>query len=169
MSQYRPPEGGVSNNLVVLFSASSEKTYNKLFLAALEWGTARYRRTHYVRRQRFARIPTVPPQCLSDPSRLKTIRFYYADDRPLEKASSLSVDYRVRHNESLIIVETDEESSMERHALANTLALLASFATQKRRSLVSLPQDDDLMTLASLFTRHLYNLDDEGRLLKVTR
>uniref|UniRef100_A0A183F9I4 FERM domain-containing protein n=1 Tax=Heligmosomoides polygyrus TaxID=6339 RepID=A0A183F9I4_HELPZ len=104
---------------------------------------------------------------LSDPSRLKTIRFYYADDRPLEKASSLSVDYRVRHNESLIIVETDEESSMERHALANTLALLASFATQKRRSLVSLPQDDDLMTLASLFTRHLYNLDDEGRLLKL--
>ncbi|KAK6742646.1 hypothetical protein RB195_010106 [Necator americanus] len=109
--------------------------------------------------QRF-RIPNVPTEYFSDPARLKTITFFYMADSPLEKAAQLSFDFSVRGHESLIIVETDELSYLGEHAAANTLALLSSFSRNNRRSIVSLSYDENLMMIASLFTKHIYINDD---------
>ncbi|WKX99521.1 hypothetical protein Q1695_014420 [Nippostrongylus brasiliensis] len=152
------------SNLLVLFSDSSLELCDELFLAALQWGTSRYTKTHYIRRERLTRIPTVPSEYFIDPARLSTIRFHYTDNYPLEKAASLSFDLHVRADDSLIIVETDQQCYLEEHAVANTLALLASFSCGKRRSIVTLPHDEDLVTTASLFSSNLYRVNKDHTL-----
>ncbi|KAK5974995.1 hypothetical protein GCK32_002894, partial [Trichostrongylus colubriformis] len=53
MSELLLLEDRISPNLIVLFSHCPQLE-DKLFLAALEWGVARYRKTHYIRRKRFS-------------------------------------------------------------------------------------------------------------------
>ncbi|VDL82050.1 unnamed protein product [Nippostrongylus brasiliensis] len=140
------------SNLLVLFSDSSLELCDELFLAALQWGTSR--------------IPTVASQYFTDPARLSTIRFHYTDNYPLEKAASLSFDPHVRADDSLIIVETDQQCYLEEHAVANTLALLASFSCGKLRSIVTLPHDEDLVTTVSLFILNRNNVQIHPQLFR---
>ncbi|KAL6727236.1 hypothetical protein Aduo_009131 [Ancylostoma duodenale] len=155
-----------SPSLVVVFT--NKELCDQLFLAALEWGIARDRRTHYVRRGRFDMIPTVPTEYFSDPARMKTITFHYMLDSPLEKAAELSADFSTRDMESLIIVETDEGSYLGEHAVANTLALLSSFSCYERRSIICFPYDENLIMVASLFTKHIYVHNDDDTLTSLS-
>ncbi|KAK6025954.1 hypothetical protein OSTOST_08130 [Ostertagia ostertagi] len=164
MSELLSLEDRISPNLAVLFSLCPNVD-DKLFLAALEWGVARYRKTHYIRRRRFKRIPAVPAEYFTDPARLKTIRFHYVEDQPLEKAADLSLDSRVRadedsyHRPTKILIW---ENTPCKHA-----RLLASFSREKRRSVVSIPYSEDLLDTASFFTKHVFILDNDGNLKNV--
>ncbi|KAK6050345.1 hypothetical protein COOONC_12149 [Cooperia oncophora] len=62
MSELLLFEDRISPNLIIVHSSCTELN-DKLFLAALEWGTARYRKTHYIRRRRFTRY-VLPPSSL---------------------------------------------------------------------------------------------------------
>ncbi|XGW15889.1 hypothetical protein V3C99_001384 [Haemonchus contortus] len=166
MSELHLLEDRISPDLIILLS-SYPRIHNKLFVAALDWGTARYRKTHYIRRGRFTSVPAVPSEYFADPARLKTIQFHYVEDLPLEKAAELSLDSRVRADETLIIVECDVNSYLGEQATANTLALLASFSRHSRRSIVSFPYCEDLLNIASLFTKHIFIVSNDGNLKNI--
>ncbi|KHJ93635.1 hypothetical protein OESDEN_06450 [Oesophagostomum dentatum] len=110
------------------------------------------------------RVPDVPTDYFADPARLKTITFHYALDSPLEKAAQLATDFSIMDCETLIIVETDQESYLGEHAVTNTLALLSSFSRDCRRSIVCLPHDENLIMIATLFTKHIYVAGENGTL-----